>query len=94
MMKIGDFYKYKEVESLNGKIGMWKIAIGELNMSDFTLGCYFDNSSGLWKVYINNERGRHRIRLETKSEEEALSKLYDMISVKAETHIFCESRKK
>ena len=90
-MKIEDFYKYKEVESLNGKIGMWKIAIGELNMSDFILGCYFDNSSGLWKVYINNERGRHRVRLQTESEEEAFDELLSIINFEIENNEYAKS---
>lgn len=85
-MKREEFYK--EIELLKEKIGMWQIVTEELDMADFVLGYYFDDDSKQWKVYINNEKGRHRVRLETSSEEKALDKLYDMISVKAEVHTF------
>ena len=94
--KIGEDMKqdkfYKEVALLKEKIGRWKIAINELCLGDYILGYYFDNDSQLWKVYINYERGRHRVRLETKSEEEALSELYDMISAKVEAIAYCEKK--
>ena len=42
----------------------------------------------VWKVYINNEGGRHRIRLETISEEKALDKLYSMIEFENENDLY------
>ncbi len=66
-------------EGLQKKVWPWKIETEEEWFSDFVIGCFFDSKSNLWKVYMNHERGRHRIMLETKNEDAAFEKLLDLI---------------
>lgn len=73
-----------KIEKFNGKLGMWQIVVDKLCLGDFILGCYFDENEEMWKVYINNERGRHREKLSTDSEQEAFDKLYSMIKFQFE----------
>ena len=54
----------------------WNIVLDEENMSDDVAGCFFDSKTGNWKVYINKERGRHRIRLETNDEAQAFDNYF------------------
>ena len=56
-----EFMKIKE--ELQCKLGKWKLEIGDEILADFTIGCFYDTCERKWKVYVNNERGRHRIRL-------------------------------
>ena len=39
-----------------------------------------------WKVYVNNERGRHRIRLMTENEEEAFDELLSIVNFEIENN--------
>ena len=57
----------------------WTVAVDKENLADFVVGCFFDNDSATWKVYINKERGEHRVRLETQDEEQAFNKLKRLV---------------
>ena len=50
------------------------------------MGYYFNHDNGVYDVYINNERGRQRIRLSTKDELKALEKLLSMIEFEIESN--------
>ncbi|MFT3984212.1 MAG: hypothetical protein QM697_09895 [Lachnospiraceae bacterium] len=67
-------------------VGQWEIVINAEVLSDFAIGCFYDEKTQCWKVYINNERGRHRIRLETKDEGEAFEELFSMINYEIENN--------
>lgn len=58
---------------------MWNIEVDEKSMVAFTLGCYYDNSDGYFKVYKVGERNNLRVQLKTKDEHEAYNKLKDMV---------------
>ncbi|SMC29602.1 hypothetical protein SAMN02745134_03957 [Clostridium acidisoli DSM 12555] len=75
----------KGIEEFQNKLGMWQIEIDKLCMGDFILGCYFDECEEKWKVYQNNERGRHWEMMSTTSEQEALEKLYSIIKFHSRT---------
>ncbi|ROR29200.1 hypothetical protein EDD66_103135 [Mobilisporobacter senegalensis] len=81
-MKRNDFLE--KIKKYDGKLEMWQLETNELCHGDYILGCYFDNDSKVWKVYINNERGRQRIKLSTKDEDEAFDKLFSMVQFQAE----------
>ena len=49
--------------------------VGQEVFADFSMGCFYDDAAKRWKVYINYERGRHRIRLSTEDEEEAFEEI-------------------
>ncbi len=80
----------KEFEQKKSKlqyqIGQWKIVLDQESFADFVLGCFWDKTKKCWKVYINNERGRHRIRLETSEEDMALMELMSMIEFEVENN--------
>ena len=78
----------KKTEHYHGNVGGWDIVLDNLSLADFVIGCYYDRDTKMWKTYINNERGRHRIRLETISEEKALDKLYSMIEFENENDAY------
>ena len=54
--------------------------------ADFVMGYYFNQNSSMYDVYINNERGKHRIRLSTSDELMALEKLLSMIEFEIESN--------
>ena len=54
--------------------------------ADFTIGCFYDTCEKKWKVYVNNERGRHRIRLITENEEEAFDDLLSIVNFEVENN--------
>lgn len=85
-MNRNEFEKIQD--ELQKKIGMWKIVIGEESLADFVIGCFFDNTNNQWKVYINNEKGRHRIRLQTGVEGLAFDKLLSMINFEIENNTY------
>jgi len=64
--------------SFQGKIGIWKIAINQITEADFVMGYGFDNSTKLWKVYQNNERGMVA-EWTFEKEEQALEKLHKKV---------------
>ena len=68
------------LEEFQEKVGMLKIVVGYEAFADFTIGCFFDFETGKWKVYRNEERGIHIIRLETEDEEEAFEALFSMVN--------------
>lgn len=68
------------------KIGMWHVMLGQNSKADFDMGYYYNQNSGMYDVYINNERGSHRIRLSTNDELMALNKLLSMIKCEIESN--------
>ncbi len=73
-------------DNLQKLVGQWQIVINEEMLSDFIMGCFFDKINHCWKVYVNNERGRHRIRLETEDEGKAFDELYSIINYEIENN--------
>ena len=73
-------------EELKHKLGKWRLEIDEEILADFTIGCFYDACDNKWKVYVNNERGRHRIRLATEMEEEAFSELLSIVNFEIENN--------
>lgn len=73
-------------DELQCKLGKWKLEIDNEILTDFTIGCFFDVGENKWKVYVNNERGRHRIRLTTENEEEAFNELLSIVNFEIENN--------
>lgn len=65
----------KMVSEYDGYFKGWRIETEKMDMSDFVLGCYYDQNQGKWIVYINKSQGRHYVRMVTNSEEEAFNEL-------------------
>lgn len=78
-------FEQKQVD-LQNRVGQWQIVINKEVLSDFVLGCFYDEINHFWKVYVNNERGRHRIRLETEDECKAFDELFSIISYEIENN--------
>ena len=72
-----------EILSYKTALGICEIALNERRDADFVLGYYFDELEGEYKVYSNEERGWHSVRLQTQDENEALSKLLKMVKYEA-----------
>lgn len=83
-MKRNDFENMKE--SLQKQVGIWKIVTEKKSLSDFVLGCFYDLKDNKWKVYINNEKGRQHIRLQTDSEDIAFDRLLSMVKFEIENN--------
>lgn len=64
--------------SYDNKIGRWKLYINEISTTDYAIGYGYDDSTKLWLVYQNGERG---IRTEWRFEKEelAVEKLYKKV---------------
>lgn len=77
---------FNQIIQLKSEVGMWEIAINEHRESDFVIGYYYDDSEEKYNVYINNERGRQRIKKSTESEVEALAKVLSLVEFEAETN--------
>lgn len=75
----------KKIKEFDGKLGMWQIELDKLCAGDFILGCYYDESEKTWRLYQNNERGRHWEMISTTSEQEAFEKFYSIIKFHAKT---------
>lgn len=73
-------------EELQCKLGKWRLEIDDEILADFTIGCFYDVSDNKWKVYVNDERGRHRIRVITESEEEAFNELFSIVNFEIENN--------
>lgn len=58
----------------------WHICVDYEAFADFCIGCFYDEKEEKWKVYINYERGLHRILLITENEEEAFDELLSTIN--------------
>lgn len=78
-------FEQKQVD-LQNRVGQWQIVINKEVLSDFIMGCFYDEINHFWKVYVNNERGRHRIRLETEDEGKAFDELFSIISYEIENN--------
>lgn len=69
----------KWFEEKQDALTIWKVDIDNENKADYVVGCFYDSKSDTWKVYINKEQGKHRLRLETKDENKAFSKLKSLV---------------
>lgn len=83
-MNKNDFIDIKD--ELQHKLGIWNLEINEEILADYTIGCFYDEDDNKWKVYVNNERGRHRIRLITEKEEEAFNELLSIVNFEIENN--------
>lgn len=85
-------YRIKEKDlidkilALKPQIGMWDIAFNESTMADFVVSYMYNEQTNEYEVYINIERGRHRVRRITSDEIEALEKLYLMVLFETESN--------
>lgn len=77
-------YKNK-IEKLKLEIEFWDIALEEYTKADFVMGYYLNPQTKKYDVYINNERGRQRIRKTTENELEGLDKLVSMMEFESKT---------
>lgn len=73
-------------KELQSQLGRWQLYVGEEIFADFSMGCFYDVNVDKWKVYVNNERGRHRIRLVTENEEEAFDELLSIANFEIENN--------
>lgn len=73
-------------KELQKNLGRWKLEVNEEVFAEFSMGCFFDKTENLWKVYINNEKGRHRIRFATLNENEAFDELLSMVNFEIENN--------
>lgn len=83
-MKSSEFEKW--VEGKKSLVGMWRIKSREKSLAPFTIGCYFDQPEGKWKVYKVGERNDYNIRLETEDEDKAYDKLKSMVLFEVENN--------
>ena len=74
------------MKELQRKLGRWQLEVEEEVYGDFSMGCFYDVNERKWKVYVNNERGRHRIRLITTDEEEAFEELLSIVNFEIENN--------
>lgn len=83
-MKRNEFIKNQK--DLQEKLGRWRLETENEVFSDFTIGCFYDLIDNKWKIYVNNEKGRHRIRLMTDNEEEAFDELLSIVNFEIENN--------
>lgn len=76
----------KKINENKDKIGIWSVMLEQSSRADFVMGYYFNQDSNMYDVYINNERGRKKIRLSTSDELMALEKLLSMIEFEIESN--------
>ena len=81
-MKKQEFVRW--VSQYENSIAFWKIEIEELAEGECTIGCYYSGEKKSWIVYLNDDRGKHRVRLETENEEKAYDKLKSMVETQME----------
>lgn len=74
-----------EILSYKYKLGRFDVCLGTHTTADFTLGYYFDEESGDFKVYKNGERRICTIRYSGNDECEALKTLLRMVKGRALT---------
>lgn len=74
------------LKDLRSRLGNWRVEVGEEIFAEFSMGCFYDANESKWKVYINNERGRHRIRYVTENEEDAYRELLSIAGFEAENN--------
>lgn len=75
-----------KINELKDKIGVWSISLEVCSKAGFVMGYFWNLKTEKYDVYINNERGRQRIRLSTDDELEALDKLLSMIEFEIESN--------
>lgn len=83
-MKRNEFIKNQK--DLQEKLGRWRLETENEVFSDFTIGCFYDLIDNKWKIYVNSEKGRHRIRLMTDNEEEAFDELLTIVNFEIENN--------
>ena len=74
------------INASKDKIGIWNVMLEQNSEADFVMGYYFNQNSGMYDVYINDECGKHKIRLSTRNELVALEKLLSMIEFEIESN--------
>lgn len=57
----------------------WHVETDEKSTGAFTVGCYYDDSDGYFKVYKVGERNNLHVQLKTKDEHEAYNKLKSLV---------------
>ena len=67
-------------------VGVRKTGTTLIHVSTVMGTLYYDTCEKKWKVYVNNERGRHRIRLITENEEEAFDDLLSIVNFEVENN--------
>lgn len=65
----------KIMSGYDGYFKGWRVETEKMDLTDFVLGCYYDEAEEKWIVYVNKSQGRHYIRMVTASEEEAFDEL-------------------
>ena len=83
-MKRNEFIKNQK--DIQEKLGRWRLETENEVFSDFTIGCFYDLIDNKWKIYVNSEKGRHRIRLMTDNEEEAFDELLSIVNFEIENN--------
>lgn len=73
-------------DELQCQMGRWTIEIGVEIFADYVMGYFYDKRDKKWKVYINNEHGRHRIRLISSNQSEAIEELLSMVEFEIENN--------
>lgn len=67
-------------------IGRWEVAFNEYTKAEFVIGYHYNSSTNKYEVYINNERGRQRIKMMTDNEIEALNKVLSLVEFEVESN--------
>lgn len=75
----------QKIETLKSDAGMWDVSLNEQNSADFVIGYFYNSNTERYDVFVNNERGRQRVRLSTVDEIEALEKVLSLLEFEAET---------
>ena len=83
-LKAIEFKKW--LEDNQPQLGMWAVESEKKVLRDFTIGCYFDSDTNKWRVYVNKERGVHKVRLETSDERQAYEKLKSLVEYVSENN--------
>ena len=87
-MKKEDYLK--KINDDKDKIGIWSVVLEQSSKAGFVMGYYFNQDSNMYDVYINNERGRTRIRLSTSDELMALEELLSMIEFEIKSNRYSD----
>lgn len=66
------------LQNYKNSLGLWHVDSLKESFGQYTVGCFKDYSTNEYIVYLNDER-KHRIRLTTKSQDEAYCKLKSMV---------------
>ena len=74
------------INEKKSEIGMWDVLLEENSKAGFVMGFFWNPDSNMYDVYINNERGKQRVRFSTSDELAALEKLLSMIEFEIESN--------